>query len=313
MFMHPIKAAVMQQGRVLDVLQHVAGIPLEILEQPKREFPCPKCGGNTRCRLIDADAGAVRCSHCHPEKCGDFIAAVKHFRGVSHGEALQLIAERLGMTPGSAVTPQKTTPWKAVKTWTYTDKAGTPIYYVTRQERLVNGKREKKFVQYRKENGKTTYNLDGVAPVPLHWPELDCRPDDPVYIVEGEKCCDALTALGLLATTASGGSNSKLAWSKFLYDRHVVIFPDQDQPGYKYALDVATSLWGRNQVKVVFLPDLAEKEDISDWIERGGTIGELTRIVENTPDWDGSPFAYSNGNTAEEPTTNTLPRRILLW
>ena len=34
----------------------------------------------TRCRLIDAGTGAVRCSHCFSDKCGDFIAAVGWMR-----------------------------------------------------------------------------------------------------------------------------------------------------------------------------------------------------------------------------------------
>ena len=81
-------------GRELEILEHVAGIDAELLDG-KREHPCPKCGGNTRFRMIDAGAGAVRCSHCFNEKCGDYFAAVQWMRGITFQEALAEIGEYL--------------------------------------------------------------------------------------------------------------------------------------------------------------------------------------------------------------------------
>ncbi|MHB8862040.1 MAG: primase-helicase zinc-binding domain-containing protein [Pirellulaceae bacterium] len=53
----------------MDVLRDVAGIDPRYLND--EEGPCPWCGGETRFRVIDRDAGAVRCSHCFPDSCGD--------------------------------------------------------------------------------------------------------------------------------------------------------------------------------------------------------------------------------------------------
>ncbi len=73
--------------------------------------------------------------------------------------------------------------------------------------------------------------------------ELDTIAADrsrPVILVEGEKCADALLCLGLLATTSMGGSNAAkyTDWSP-IKGRQVIIWPDNDAPGVKYAHAVA--------------------------------------------------------------------------
>ena len=57
-----------------------------------------------------------------------------------------------------------------------------------------------------------------------------------VVLVEGEKCVDALNGLGILATTAFGGCNgvNKTDFEP-LRGRDVIIWPDNDEPGFKYA------------------------------------------------------------------------------
>src|SRR5688500_15114837 len=82
-------------GRWREILINVAGIPAELLDS--REHPCFKCGGTTRLRLLDEEAGAIRCSHCFAEKCGDGIAAVGWARGVDFKESLRLIGDYLGI------------------------------------------------------------------------------------------------------------------------------------------------------------------------------------------------------------------------
>ena len=88
-------------GRWVDILQAVGGIPLELLDA-SCEHPCPRCAGDTRFRLIDEAAGAVRCSHCFAEKCGDGFAAIAWARGVSFPEAVKLVAECCGVAASAA-------------------------------------------------------------------------------------------------------------------------------------------------------------------------------------------------------------------
>jgi hypothetical protein len=90
-----------------------------------------------------------------------------------------------------------------------------------------------------------------------------------VYVVEGEKCVEAATGLGLVATTSSGGSNaaSKTSWSS-LAGRDVVILPDNDDAGRKYAADVAAILHAINPSATVRVVEL-------DGLEPGGDVADL--------------------------------------
>jgi hypothetical protein len=115
-----------------------------------------------------------------------------------------------------------------------------------------------------------------------------------VVIVEGEKCADVATSLGYVATTSAGGSqaSSKSDWSP-LAGKLVVIFPDNDEPGRKYALGVASILHRANPntvVKIVDLPGLADKEDLADWVAQfkgeystEALREELGRLIETAP------------------------------
>jgi hypothetical protein len=98
--------------------------------------------------------------------------------------------------------------------------------------------------------------------------------DGPIYVAEGEKAADALTSIGLAATTSPNGSKSagKADWSP-LKGRRVVIVPDNDEPGEAYADAVADLALraGAESVVVVRLidlwPGLPEGGDAHDWIE----------------------------------------------
>lgn len=93
-----------------------------------------------------------------------------------------------------------------------------------------------------------------------------------VYVCEGEKCVRCACKLGLIATTSAHGSSSahKTNWSP-LAGKDIVILPDNDKPGRKYANAVARNLKGLNPapcIKVVELPNLPEGGDIVDYVER---------------------------------------------
>jgi hypothetical protein len=101
--------------------------------------------------------------------------------------------------------------------------------------------------------------------------ELAARPDEPAIIVEGEACVDALAALGPLATTSGGADSAAKADWRPLAGRDVTIWPDNDAPGQRYALDVAERLHGlgcRVRLVDVAALDLPPKADAVDWLEQ---------------------------------------------
>ena len=89
---------------------------------------------------------------------------------------------------------------------------------------------------------------------------------------------------GSVRSTARGGTNTKLEWSAYLQGREVVILPDNDKPGYEYALKTADSLLkSGNKVKIVFLYSKDDPNhigsDIADWgLEPGNDLEKFKQL-----------------------------------
>jgi 5S rRNA maturation endonuclease (ribonuclease M5) len=107
---------------------------------------------------------------------------------------------------------------------------------------------------------------------------------DVVMVVEGEKCVHALHGIGIVATTSlSGAENAgKADWTP-LAGKRVFIWPDNDDAGRKYAVDVARMLahMAVTEVNVVATDglDLPEHGDVADLIAGGATAEDLWHIV----------------------------------
>jgi 5S rRNA maturation endonuclease (ribonuclease M5) len=170
-----------------------------------------------------------------------------------------------------------------VKTYTYRDEAGQLLYEVCRME-------PKDFRQ-RRPNGLGGYlwSTKGVRKVLYRLPQLlAADAAKVVYIVEGEKDVLRLKSLGKLATTNAGGAGKwRDEYSVTLAGRHVVIIPDNDQPGRDHARQVAASLKGQAaSVKIVELPDLSDKGDVSDFLDNDGTVEQLEQLVAEAPEYE---------------------------
>jgi len=145
----------------------------------------------------------------------------------------------------------------------------------------------KNFRQRRPDGrGGWIWNLDDVRRVLYRLPAL--KGSETVYVVEGEKDADALAALGLVATTnPQGAGNWQHEYAAQLVAagvRGVVILPDNDSPGEQHAETVARSCLAAGlTAKVVRLPGLRSKSDVSDWLEVGHTREELDRVVKAEP------------------------------
>lgn len=102
-------------------------------------------------------------------------------------------------------------------------------------------------------------------------PDLLKNPRQTVFVTEGEKAADEAILLGLLATTSPHGSKSagKADWSP-LAGRTVVLLPDNDVPGAKYAEDVAQCLRRLTpppSVQILALPGLPKGGDIVEYAQ----------------------------------------------
>jgi len=111
--------------------------------------------------------------------------------------------------------------------------------------------------------------------------------DKIVFYVEGEKDCNNLWNAGFQATTnAMGAGKWKNEYGELLRDCEVVILPDNDNPGMAHARQVAESILDKaKSVKILELPDLPEKGDVTDFLAKNKPE-ILTRLADNCEEWN---------------------------
>jgi hypothetical protein len=262
--------------------------PQEILRQhgitltdtkPGRYYTtCPRCSKdrrkkNDKCLGVTLDAEGVRfgCNHCGwtgPEK------------GPGNGHDLTA--------------------------YDYVDAAGKLLFQKVRNP----PGREPRF-WCRRPNG--TYDgwindTKGINNKPLYrWPGIikAMKEDREIAIVEGEKDADNLWRLGIPATCNFDGAADvikhpkaqpkwKAAYSEALRGARIVVFNDNDPPGYAHADTVCKlSLGIAKRVRRLDLknhwPEIPQKADVSDWLARGHSRDELVALIEQTPDWTDRP------------------------
>lgn len=165
----------------------------------------------------------------------------------------------------------------------YEDQSGEVVLQVVRYE-------GKQFRQ-RRPNGSGGYiwNAKGVPPLLYRLPEIieALSQDKQIFMVEGEKDADALRDRGINATTNPGGAGSLSGGhAEHLKGGDVIILPDNDRAGHQHAESVAEELVKAGaRVRTVNLPGLGRKEDVSDWLEKGGTVEQLNELVTQASDW----------------------------
>lgn len=157
----------------------------------------------------------------------------------------------------------------------YHDLTGEIPFKVGRFPKPNSGKDFRPFTP--NDRGQWTQGMKRVPRILYRLPELnEADPDLPVIFVEGEKDVDSVRELGFVATTSPGGSNG---WNASVKDgahealkgRDVWLVGDHDQAGEQYVKGVAKTLDGvARSIRILTLPDLPEKGDISDFIETHG-------------------------------------------
>ncbi|WP_313349809.1 AAA family ATPase [Paracoccus sp. (in: a-proteobacteria)] len=162
-------------------------------------------------------------------------------------------------------------------TYNYTDASGSIIAQVDRFEWVDGGRKRKAFRPW--DATRRCYKAPDQRPL-YNLPQVFREPE--VVLVEGEKCADALIKAGICATTAMNGSNAPVEqtdWSP-LSGRKVMIWPDNDATGLKYAENARTAIMMAGAVSATILhPPGAkpEKWDAADAAEDGDDLGALIR------------------------------------
>jgi hypothetical protein len=166
----------------------------------------------------------------------------------------------------------------------YTDAKGAPLYW---RIRLKNPETGEKFIRPMKlvdseysfeepsyPNGKPLYQLH----------HLVTRPNEMVYVVEGEWCADELAKIGVLTTTSGGADSAERADWSVLSGCMVTIWPDNDEAGSRYANTVVKILKDKGcTLHIINLEamNLAPKDDVVDWLKTHSNTTQAD--LENLP------------------------------
>lgn len=211
--------------------------------------------------IREADGGELLL-RCHAGcKFEDIIAALsgattsatsrKNEGFQNYSEAISFLARRNG---------------PPTKVYTYHDKKGQEVVKVLRWDKPTG---DKTFRPLSLQGGSWAIKApDKLRPL-YNLPKV--IETQQVFVCEGEKAADAVTTLGLAATTSMNGAKSpgKTDWLP-LANKDVVIFPDCDDAGEAYADSVIVLLQCLAQppksIRVVHLSGLADKEDAFEWI-----------------------------------------------
>jgi hypothetical protein len=243
-------------------------VPRRLLGEPNRALSSQtEWRYGTRGSLaIDLSKG-VWFDHEH-QTGGGVLALIERHTQRANGEAIAWLKSELGVElPVSVRQP--------VAAYPYTDEDGVLLFEVVRFE-------PKDFRQRRPDGrGGWIWNLDHVRRVPFHLPQLMAAKGTTVHVVEGEKDVLALERLGLVATCNPGGAGKwRLEFAEYFRGADVVILPDNDEAGESHARQVAANLKPvAARLRILRLLGLGPKEDVSDWIARGGTAEELARLA----------------------------------
>jgi putative DNA primase/helicase len=260
-----------------------------------RERPCAKCGKDHGCLLAE-DGRAGYCWHPH----------VWSGEVDSNGGTLWYTAPDLDNPSPSkpARTRQTPRPTEDLKTpkvyatldgamraarrcvhhdatvygppWIYRDADNRDLMAVGRFD-LPDGTKEFRPLRVVAAADGTPLGWSiGNPPAPLPLYGLDALPKTGrVYIVEGEKCVDAMRSIGLAAVTSSHGAASaaRTDWAP-LSGYNIVILPDRDEAGERYAVEVTRLLRELLPPAMVGIIRLDEPRgertpdgfDVADWI-----------------------------------------------
>jgi putative DNA primase/helicase len=175
---------------------------------------------------------------------------------------------------------------RIVAEYNYRDARGEVLFRVVRYA-------PKDFKQRRpNSNGGWIWGRGDLPALPYRLPEL-LNSTEEIYICEGEKDCDNLAKLGLTATTNPGGADKDgeggkkwlAGFARYFEGRHAILIPDNDDAGRRHVRAVARKIRKAASIKILELPGLPPKGDVSDWLANGGTRERLEELAAAAPYW----------------------------
>lgn len=170
--------------------------------------------------------------------------------------------------------------------WEYKDEQGETLFVKRRFK--TNTEKGKTYSLHKVDAaGRRQGTMTGARIVPYRLPELLNAKESgrAIYLVEGEKAADALVSIGAIATTShAGASHWPADITQYFTGAVVIVVPDCDAPGWKYARRVVEALLPvAKAIRVLDfnLPELGD--DAYEWVADGGDRARLAELAKALP------------------------------
>ena len=172
--------------------------------------------------------------------------------------------------------------------YAYTDENGVLLYEACRYRYEDGTKTCRQRRPDPDKPGQWKWDMQGLRLVLYRLPEVRkaISENRAVWIAEGEKDADNLAKIGLCGTSAPMGAGK---WNKGNYTESLrgatcYILPDNDEPGWQHARDIAKSLDGvASHARILDLkrtwPEIPNKNDVSDLIGHLGAAKTKEALI----------------------------------
>jgi len=256
---------------------YAARLPnLKQTRAPEWRGACPLHHGLNDNFAVDAETGRWFC-HSECGRGGDVFDLEAELSGGDFPACKSEVFSVVGRTEPEYQHGHAGTNGKARRTiaeiYDYTDAGGGLLYQAVRYA--------PKGFSLRRPNGRGDFipNMDGVTRVPYRLPKLLTA--QTVHIPEGEKDVHSLESWGLVASCNSEGAGKfKPELAHYFTGKNIVIVPDNDKAGREHAAAVIDALWPVvATIRVVELPGLPDKGDVTAWQTAGGTFEQFKELT----------------------------------
>lgn len=295
------------------IVDYLEGRGIKTKKKKPNEYSsaCPICNDGEDRFITWPNENRCWCRVCGWK--GDYIQLLMDLDKMSFREAADKAGKRLDAPPprrdpGNLKRPDThPTMGRPDVIYTYVNNEGKPVFFVCRFD--AGPKRKKKVFSV---FGRKGWKTEGIGFVPYNL--VNVVKNRIIYFVEGEKCAEAIRKCGLTATTTACGTDA-LNWQiknsdvlRALNGKVVYIIPDQDEPGKKYAKNVAESISDdAAAIKILQIP-VDPGEDIADYFNKNGpeqTRQMLEDLVEVTKPWDAPSDTFTMSDLLGEKFVQT--------
>jgi hypothetical protein len=195
--------------------------------------------------------------------------------------------KNFGLLPDLEPRPEPLSSLKPIQTtleqeWHYTDEDGVTQFI--KQRYKTNDHKGKTYKLLKVDNeGRRHTTMLGANIVPYNLPALEEARElnKVVFLTEGEKAADALTSIGMTATTTHVGAATFPEDSiQYFVNLNIVIVPDCDKVGWEYAKKATKAIKTiAKSIRTLDL-ELEHKEDAFEYVHKyNGTKNKLQDLV----------------------------------